>query len=349
MTTWATVVISLALTACSSRTPTERERALAQLPPDARFVIAADGAALSTARSVVDAARPFLPARLGCVIDQALTSEAVAVAVQPRVGTSFVIVTRAHVAACPALSQIESDMYVATIGAGTPASEREASLLAAPRWARARPYLLRDPIAIAIERDGRRYVAVAQTSPVDAWLSIDASEVEDAERDVRGFLDAHRATGLANKLAVQTRQNQVLVSANKLELDDLALVTAEMIRAADAVGPSVVAPAFACPPPGDGITRCTDGTRYVVSSVRTTLRRLLAGDALPVVAGGDVVGIRLTKDAEVMLRRGDVILGLDAHRITSQAQFQELARHAGEHASLAVRRDGSDVLIELRQ
>ena len=63
----------------------------------------------------------------------------------------------------------------------------------------------------------------------------------------------------------------------------------------------------------------------------------------------DIVGIRLSEDAEVLLRRGDVIMGLDGHRITSATQLHELARHASERTTLAVRRDGTDLVLALRE
>src|SRR5678815_1781648 len=85
VTARARVMIFAALTACSTRTPTARERALAQLPSTARLVAAADGSALArpTFRRVVDVARPRVPSSLGCVIDAALTGEAIALAVEP--------------------------------------------------------------------------------------------------------------------------------------------------------------------------------------------------------------------------------------------------------------------------
>src|SRR5262245_33469027 len=90
----AKVAISMALAACSGSTPTARERALRQLPSEAQLVAAADGPALATStfRRVVDVARVHVPAKLGCVIDAALTGEAVAVAVTPSVGTTIVVI-----------------------------------------------------------------------------------------------------------------------------------------------------------------------------------------------------------------------------------------------------------------
>src|SRR5262245_10850279 len=200
--TCAAVVISAALAACAPTTPGERERALAKLPAQAQLVAAADGTALAAFRPAIDAARPFAPAQLGCVIDTVLTSEVVAVGVAPGSGATIVIVTRAHVAHCPALSRIAGDMYVATVGGGTVAQDAGASVLGEPRWARLRSYLVNDPIAIAFERADQRVLAVAQPKPLDGWVSIDAADVAASERAVRAWIDRQHA--LTGNLVVTT-------------------------------------------------------------------------------------------------------------------------------------------------
>lgn len=272
-------------------------------------------------------------------------------AIEPGVGTTIVIITRAHVARCPALSRVTSDTYVATIGAGAVASSPQESPLADPRWSRARPYLVGDPIVIALEREGQRVLAAAQPTPLAAWLTIDAASVETVARDLRAWLDRKRTTALGptvGNLNVQVRGNQLLVRATTLEPEQLALLATELLGTLDAP-PSSATAAFTCPPSGSDVVRCTDDTRVVVRSLATTLRKLVAVDTQPVIAGGDVIGIRLSEDAEVLLRRNDVILGLDGHRITSAAQLHELARYVRERAALAIRRDGSDVIIDLTE
>ena len=103
--------------------------------------------------------RARIPAELGCVVDIGLTSEAVAVAIDPQVGTTIVVVTRAFVGKCPLLSKVGPDEYVATLGGGTVVSDRKAAVLDDPQWARARDYLLHDPIAFAAELPGRTWSA----------------------------------------------------------------------------------------------------------------------------------------------------------------------------------------------
>lgn len=331
--------------ACSERTPTARERALAQIPSDAQLVAAADGPALArpTVRRLIDVARPHVPAKLGCVIDAALTSEATALAVDPDVGTTIVIITRAAIANCPALSRIASDSYVATIGDGA-VVDKAKSVLADARWSRARRYLEHDPIAVAYLGD-RHVLAVAQPEPIESWVTIDARDADAIERSVRAFVGKWPA--LAAKLVVKREGDQVAVRAAKLEDTELVMIVTDLLQAADAV--AIDQPAFACAPPGKGITSCKDGTRYTVKSVRETLHDLASVQAMPAVANGDVVGSQLLSDADVLLKRGDIILGLDSQRITNAFQLRELARHVGDHAALAVRRGSSEVVIELSE
>src|SRR5258705_5564954 len=80
----AVAVLGAALgTACHRSAPTPRERVLAGLPADAVAVVAADGRALShpRIRGALDVVAARWPASLGCVVDAALASDAVAATV----------------------------------------------------------------------------------------------------------------------------------------------------------------------------------------------------------------------------------------------------------------------------
>lgn len=346
------MVSFLALATCASRTPAERERAVSKLPAHARLIAAADGPALAPFRPVIDAARPLVPRTLDCVLDAAMTSEAVAVGVTPGVGATVVIVTRAHVARCTPLSRIADDTFVATVGAGSIADSPAASPLGDARWARAKKYLVDDPIAFALAQEDMRALAAAQADPLDAWLAIDAADVPAVERAIRGWIERQRTTSLqpfVDKLAIETRGNQLLVRSTALDASELASAVAELLRSLDAPAPRPAATPFTCPTLGGDIVRCTDGTRLVVRSLAGALRGLVVGQATPVIAGGDVIGIRLGADARMLLRRGDIILGLDGHRITSAAQLRDLAGHVERQATLAVRRDGIDTILELSE
>ncbi len=363
--TWVRVVISTALAACSSSTPTARERALERIPAQAQLILAADGPALATTtfRRVVDSLTPHLPPSLACVVEAATTSQAIAVGVQLHAGTTIVLVTRATVDHCPALSRIASDTWTATIGAGTPAVDRGHSVLAAPTWARARPYLAREPVAVAAELPDMRLVGVAQPEPIDAWLTIDAAESAGVERTIKAMVDRWRApptrTGsagsadaidLAAKLELTRKGTQVSVQADGLVAEDFVTMLGDTLRLAEPSEPVAAAATFACPSqPVDGIVSCHDGTQYKVRSVEETVTDLASLAAVPVIEGGDIVGVRISGDPGKLFARGDVILGLDSHRITDPKQFKDLAGHLDGKASIAVRRGRIEGVLQLTE
>ncbi len=354
MTTWGRVLISTALAACSSRTPSERERALERIPATAQLILSADGAALgSTAfRRVVDSLIPHVPSSLACVAEAAVTSDAIAVGVQLHVGTTIVLVTHATVERCPALSKIADHVWIATIGAGAPVSERVKSMLAAPVWERARPYLIREPLAVAAELPHFRLVGVAQPEPVDAWLAVDAVDSVGVEREIKAMIDRWRTPPtieLSGKLALQRKGTQVAVQADGLVVEDLLTILTDTLRVVEAPAAAPTpASVFACPATtGNGVVSCHDGTQYKVSSVEAIVRELATVASVPEIAGGDIVGIRLTGAPPRLLRTGDVILGIDAHRITHSSQLATLASHLDGKISLAVRRAGVEAVLEL--
>lgn len=347
------VVISSLLSACSSATPSERERALARIPAQAQLILAADGTALSTPtfKRVIDSLTPHVPAGLACVLEAATTGEALAVGVQINGGTTIVLVTRAFVDRCPALSQIGPRMYTATIGGGSPVADRSASVLASPTWERARPYLLREPITLAAELPDVRLVAVAQPDPLDAWLAVDATNAESVERAIKRMIDGWqnpRTIELAGKLALSRNGTQVAVQADGLTADDLIKILDDSLKIfeAPASGPTI-ASTFVCPAQGNGVISCHDGTNYKVTSVAELVTELAGVQSAPVIAGGDVIGIRLLGDPKRLLQRDDIILGLDSHRITESSHLAALAKHLAGHASIAVRREGVEAVLEL--
>jgi hypothetical protein len=346
-------MIWTATAACATRTPTERERALERIPAQAHVIAAADGPSLASSsfRTVIDAVRPHLPMSLGCVADAALTSLAIAVSVHPESGATIVMVTRAVVASCGALSQIGDGVYAATIGAGTLAASREQSMLADARWERARPYLLREPFAIAAELPTLRAIAVAQPDPVDAWLAVDAIDAVATEQAIKRALAGYSGPPtieLAGKLTVARAGTQVTVHADKLRAEDLATLAGDLAERIDAP-PAPPANPFTCPPPDSVVVSCHDGTHVRVRSVAMFVADLAAIDSEPVVSGGDIIGLRLTGDPVRMLRRDDILLGIDANRITTRAQLVGLVQTLGDKAALAVRRDGVEVVLDLAE
>ena len=325
------MVILGALLACHhSLTP--RERALALLPAEATIVAAADGPALTGWRRAVDAARAYAPATFGCVIDAALASDAIAVA-QREAGTTVVIITRAAVTGCPALARTASDTYVATIGDAT----IERGLGSA--WSRARPYLTRAPIALAADLLHRHWIAEADAT--SAVVTIDAQDAAVVEAALRVVLVRFP------KLTVTRTGTQVVVRAKDLQPDDLATIASDLLAQIDRPAAAVAAP-FTCPAPGGVVASCSGGTHLVVGSLGDALTQLTEPAKEPVVSGGDIIGLRLTGDA-LLLHRGDVILGIDSHRVTSASQLATVIRTAQHRAALAVRRGNSEVVVDLRE
>jgi hypothetical protein len=353
VTSWATVMISASLAACSSRTPTARERALAELPADARVIASADGPSLASAgfRRVIDANRAILPPDLGCVIDTALTSEGVAVAIDPRIGTTIVIVTRAFVGNCPALSKLASDRYVATIGGGSLVTDRTKSVLGDSQWRWAREYLVSNPIAIAAELPAERVLAVAQPDPVDGWVAIDALEPTTIDKQLGELGARWRAEGktqLGTKLRTSRSGAQVIARLEKPDVDDLIALVNDLARNADAPT-AAPAPAFSCPPPSALIETCTPDHVLITPSPKEALEEMTRTEVEPFIDGGSIVGIRLLRDAPLILRAGDIIVGIDSRRVGSRAQLEQLVATVGKRVALAIRRDGVDLTIGLSE
>src|SRR5262249_2601639 len=100
---------------------------------------------------------------------------------------------------------------------------------------------------------------------------------------------------------------------------------------------------FMCPAASATVVRC-NGTLVTVRSTSAALRELAdhAGD--PVVAGGDVAGVRVKSDAAIGLHAGDIVLGIDGRRVTAAAQLA-----APDHArvSVAFRRGTADLVVDL--
>jgi hypothetical protein len=328
VSSYGKVVILVALAACHHPV-SARERALGLLPSEATIVAAADGPALAAWRRVVDVARPYAPAGFGCVIDAALGSEAVALA-QREAGTTVVIVSRVSPSACPALARIAPDTYVATLGDAT--VERGLG----PRWARARPYLASAPIAFAADLGTRHVLAAAERTA--AWVAIDAADADDLAPRV------HARAARYHALTVTRTGSQVLVRGDHLAPDQLATIADELLAGLDAPEQELVAP-LQCPPVGGVIVSCS-GNKVVVGSLADALAQLAAPAREPVVSGGQVIGLRLTADA-LMLRRGDVLLGIDAHQVHSAAELATVIKSAQRRAIVAIRRGSTELLVDL--
>ena len=101
--------------------------------------------------------------------------------------------------------------------------------------------------------------------------------------------------------------------------------------------------------PGYGIVSCHDGTQYKVSSVETIVKALSTLESTPVIAAGDVIGIKLDGDPPRPFVRGDIILGVDSHRIADRSNLAMLASSLAGAANVAVRRGGIDAVVSLSE
>jgi hypothetical protein len=266
------------------------------------------------------------------VIDAALASDAIAVA-QREAGTTVVIVTQAPVTGCPTLARITADTYVATIGDATTEHGLGTS------WSRARPYLERAPLALAADLQHRHWLAEADAT--GAVVTIDAADAALVEPVLRAAL------AKLPKLAVSRNGTQVVVRAKALSSDDIAGMTGTLLAMIDR--PSAPIPAaFTCPSAGGVIASCSGGTHLVVGSLGDALTQLTESAKEPVVSGGDIIGLRLTSDS-LLLQRGDVILGIDSHRVTNASQLATVIATAKHQAAVAVRRGTTEVVVDLRE
>ena len=321
------------LVACHARTVRPRDRLLAVLPGTTSVVVIADGSALArhAGRGALDAVRAYVPASLGCVLDLAPAAEAAALAIAND-GAVIALVLRTLPRPCAALSHYEPDLWVATVGGATLVDDPAASVLGAPAWARARPYLADAPVAVAAPD----VIATARTEPVEVWIAADGTPDP-------ALVAAWRAASLD----VAAHAGQLVARSPAPNHADLAALVRETLRAitrSPAAAPSAID--VHCAPDASIIT-CS-GHAVVVRSLPAALRELAKAADRPVVVDGEIVGIRLRSDA-LGLRAGDVVLGFDAHRITSSDELVRLAASAPATGTLAVRRGEIDAGVEVRQ
>jgi len=339
------VVCCVAAVGCHD-TPGVRERVLERLPGSARTIAVADGPALAapTVRKAVDAVRPIVPTTLGCVIDAALESDGVGIAEDTN---GIVVAVFGKATKCPALSQVSPGVWVATIGGLAPAPSREASVLAASRWERARTYLATSPIALALDLQDRHIVAAAQAEPLSAWLTIDSADPAHVPADtVRHFLDTWKGTPLEPKLAVTVVDRQLVVRAKTLGDAELATLTRELVAILAAPEPTPAA-TFTCPAANGVVVTCS-GTRLLVRSIETLIHDLARVVDVPAIANAELVGVVVNTDA-YGLRRGDIVLGIDGFRTTSAAELEARAKTPARHVTIAVRRGVTDLVLDVRQ
>ncbi|MGE5184672.1 MAG: hypothetical protein ACM31C_21520 [Acidobacteriota bacterium] len=320
----------------------------------AQLVAAADGPVLAdpVLRKAFDALRPRVSDQLGCVIDAALAADAVAVAGTRTTGAVIAIAAASPPPACPALSRVADDLWVATIGDATVAPAREASVLAVSRWARARRYIEDAPVALAIDLGGAHLVAAAQVAPFQAWATLDAPPAiaAFAEARLRARLDGWRIAGAAPAAKVRAERagGQLVVRADSLDADELGkLAPALLDDLVDPPPPPRAAPRLECPD-RKIVERCTGPTSFDVVSVSGALAEMLFVPTTPVAASGAVIGLRLEADPPLLLRRGDIVLGIDGVPVRAQRDLVQLVEDRSRtRAAVAVRRAGVDLVVTL--
>ncbi len=324
-------IVTIALGGCH-RTPTARERALDHLPADAVWIAAADGPALASPafRKAIDAARPRIPPSFSCVIDAAITGDAIAVAADPK-GIAVVVIA-ARAITCPGLARIEPDVWAATIGAPGPG----AGVLEAPRWRRAREFLVSAPLAFAADLGDVHAIATVQAEPAAAWLTIDAADPETTERSARAWV----ARLGADKLQIARHDAQIEIELGDADLGALAEAG---VREIDAYREPM--PAFACPQGA----HCRDvggRTRVVALPLSPILQALRPAHAEPVVENGEVAGVRVS-GATALLEDGDVVTAIDAHRVRTSDELAARLAAAHDPVVLDVRRGGVTAVVEV--
>jgi len=359
------VSAGFAVAACRSPAPTARERVLAGLPGDAVAVIAADGRALShpRIRALLDVAAARWPASLGCVVDAAVASDAIGLTVD-RAGNIAVLAALPRPPRCPALSQREPGLWIATLGAGPAAP---VSALDDPRLARARPYLTGSPIAAAVLGDVH-LLAAAKPDPLDAWLAIDApggagagaiaeavaAQIARLEREPSTAALAARLrvsrpspSQLVVRLAGATGATPGTTSDGELAA---ALRTGLLWLDAEAAPRAPAAAAFACPAPAGGVT-CSGGRSFRVGSLAADLAPIVgAGRPAPIVVNGSVTGLRLAAAVGALgLEPGDVVVAMAGRLVTSRKLLADWIAHARGATSLTIRRGAAETVLQFAE
>ena len=246
------------------------------------------------------------------------------------------IITKQPVEGCSPVARVAADTYVATLGDST----IEHGL--GSRWRRAQPYLETAPIALAADLGTRHVLAGAGSGA--AWLAIDAADAGAVKRQADAIVARWRS--LASKLVVTRTGSQVLVRATGLDPAEAATVAGDLLTELDPPY-RASAPAFSCPPAGGLVVHCA-GTSLTVRSLADALAQIAAAARERVVSQGEVIGLRLAAPV-LVLAQGDILLGIDSHRVTSAGELAQLAGRLPKRVRVAVRRGEIDAVIEVAE
>ena len=332
---------------CGGDAPAARSRVLDKIPAGVSSLGVADARALAGPRfrPLVDTLRGELPAGFDCVADAALQGEQVAAGVTPSGDVTVAIATRAKVA-CPALSQIEDGLWIATLGRGAPGAG------AVSEQQRARPFLRDAPIALVTTFGKLRVIATAQPDPLAAWVAFDAPDVTTAQAfatslEARLARPGDAIAPVAKAITIERTGSQVVARLGKTDAD-----LAVALRAA-LTPPPDTARAFPCPspltPPVQGC-KMDDAalTRLEVYSLASAIDELLAARKEVVIENGRVEGVRLRDDlATYGLASGDILVAIDGKHLTSLEQLGPYLQNPRSRTRLLVERMQRHGTIEL--
>jgi hypothetical protein len=229
-------------------------------------------------------------------------------------------------------------------------SDRKKSVLGDPQWEWAREYLLSNPIAIAAELPARRMLAVAQPEPLDGWLAIDAVDATAIDKQLGELSARWRSEGkpIGTKLKTGRTGAQIVAKLDQPSPDDLIALVSDLVATAD-LPADTAGPAFDCPKL-DIVKSCNrDGRQLIVTSTPDVLAAMTNAPMEPVVDNGDIAGVRLTEDAAVLLKKGDIIIGIEGNRIHTKDELLQHMKLSGRKASLGVRRGGVDVAVTVSE
>jgi hypothetical protein len=330
------VCVLAALLGCGADAPSARARVLDKIPAGVASIGVADSRALVKLRAVVDVLRSEVPAGFDCVLDAALEGQQVAAGVGPDGDVTVALASRA-VVKCPALSEVEAGLYIATLGAGAPGAG------ALAEQARARPFLKDAPIAIVTKLGAMRVIGTAQADPPAAWVAFDAADGAAAT-----LLQADLRTRLATLPITVDRMGSQVVARLVPTKDDLAaLLRTALSRPRDSAR-WFACPAALAPPVLTCVAGENDHTTLDVYSLASVFDDLLGARKELVVSNGRVEGVRFTSDlATYGLASGDLLVAVDGQRLTALDQVAPALQKAKVHVQLLVSRSRRFGTIEL--
>lgn len=303
-------------------------------------------------RAVIDVLRPAWPTRLGCAIDAALAADHVALGISHARSATLVIDTRAEVS-CPALKKLATGLWVATLG--DTGRQGGPSVLDDPRFARARPYLVNAPLALALDVPGGSAIATATAAPLEAWLALDVHPLftDVIEHRVRAYVTAlagARATEpFASHITITRTGSQIVARLDGGVDADLAVATRSLIAAHDQVAPRAQA-RYVCPPIAPPLIACESGNILAFTALGPAVTPLIDASFAPVVANGVVDGLRLTAPVPSLgLVTGDVVVAAQGRKVAHRIALAEILRRAHGSLTLTIVRDGTTIQLGLHE